>query len=83
MPDAPDDLIFEYLRRLDDKLDRIIEDIGDVKIRMTAGEERLARFDVAIANLELSIAGANRRIDRVEGRLDRIERALDLAELPH
>jgi hypothetical protein len=72
MVDAPDNLIFEYLRRLDSKLDRVIEDIGDLKIRMTA-----------VAQVELSIAGDNRRIDRVEARLDRIERGLDLVELPH
>jgi len=83
MVDAPDNLTFEYLRRLDAKLDRVIEDIGDLKIRMTAVEERLARTDVAFANLELSIAGINRRIDRIEARLDRIERRLDLVELPH
>ncbi len=57
MVDAPDNLIFEYLRRLDTKLDRVIEDIGDLKIRMTAVEER-------IAQVELSIAGVNRRVDR-------------------
>ena len=76
MVDAPDNLIFEYLRRLDTKLDRIIEDIGDLKIRMTAVEEK-------IAQVELSIAGVHRRIDRVDARLDRIERRLDLVELPH
>ncbi|WP_036259808.1 hypothetical protein [Methylocapsa aurea] len=83
MVEASDSLIFEYLRRLDMKLDRVIEDIGDLKIRMTAVEERLARTDAAIANLELSIAGVNRRIDRIDGRLDRIERRLDLVEPPH
>jgi len=82
MADAPDNIVFEYLRRLDTKFDRVIDDIGDLKIRMTV-EERLARTDVAIANLELSIAGVNRRIDRVESRLDRIERRLDRVELPH
>src|ERR1700675_4677363 len=74
MVDAPDNVIFEYLRRLDTKLDRVIEDIGDLKIRMTAVEEK-------IAQVELSIAGVNRRIDRVEARLDRIERRLDLVDL--
>jgi predicted nucleic acid-binding Zn-ribbon protein len=76
MVDAPDNLIFEYLRRLDTKLDRVIEDVGDLKIRMTAVEER-------IAQVELSIAGVNRRIDRIDARLDRIERSLNLVELPH
>ncbi|MGI8569353.1 MAG: hypothetical protein ACR2KT_09945 [Methylocella sp.] len=76
MVEAPGNLIFEYLRHLDSKLDRVLEDIGDLKIRMTAVEER-------IAQIELSIAGVNRRIDRVEARLDRIERRLDLVEPPH
>ena len=76
MVDAPDNVIFEYLRRLDTKLDRVIEDIGELKIWMTAIEER-------IAQVELSIAGVNRRVGRVDARLDRIERRLDLVELPH
>ncbi|MGH6840003.1 MAG: hypothetical protein ACREDT_14640 [Methylocella sp.] len=66
MGEARHNLIFEYLRRLDTKRDRVIEDLADLKIRMTAGEERLARTDMAIANLEVSIAGINRRIDRAE-----------------
>ncbi len=76
MADAPGNLIFEYLRCIDIKLDRVIEDIADMKIRMTAVEEGIAQF-------ELSIAGINRRIDRIEARLDRIERRLDLVEPPH
>jgi len=76
MADTPDQLIFEYLRRMDSKLDRVIEDIGDLKVRMTSVEERLAQ-------VELSIAGINRRLDRVETRLDRIDRRLDLTEQPH
>ena len=76
MVDAPDNLIFEYLRRLDTKLDRVIEDIGDLKIRMTAVEEK-------IAQVELSIAGSTAASIEVEARLDRIERRLDLVELPH
>ncbi len=32
MVDAPDNLIFEYLRRLDTKLDRVIDDVGELKI---------------------------------------------------
>ncbi len=60
MLDAPDNLNFEYLRRLDTKLDRVMEDIGDLKIRMTAVEERLAQ-------VEQSIAGVNRRIESKRG----------------
>jgi predicted nuclease with TOPRIM domain len=69
MTDEPDNLVLQYLRRLDAKVDRVIDDMRDVKVRLTGVEEGLA--------------GVNRRIDRVESRLDRIERRLDLVELPH
>ena len=76
MADEPDNLILQLLRRMDAKLDRVIEDVQDLKVRMTNVEERLAA-------VEMSIAGIQRRIDRVEQRLDRIEKRLDLVELPH
>ena len=76
MTDEPDNLVLVYLRRMDAKLDRVIDDVGDLKVGTTNVEERLAK-------VELSIAGTNRRVDRVEARLDRIERRLDLAEMPH
>ena len=69
-------LTFEYLRRIDAKLDRVLDEVSDLKIRTTAVEERLAQ-------VELSLAGVNRRIDRVDARIDRIERRLDLVEPPH
>lgn len=62
----PDSIILAYLRKIDAKLDLVIADVRDLKIRMTAVEE--------------SIAGVQRRIDRVEGRLERIERRLELTE---
>ena len=57
------------LRRIDEKVDRVIEDVRDLKVRIT--------------NLEEGQAGIHRRLDRVEARLDRIERRLDLVEPPH
>jgi archaellum component FlaC len=72
----PDSILLVYLRRIDEKVDRVIEDVRDLKVRMTGVEEGLGK-------VEISIAGVNRRIDRIETRLDRIERRLDLVELPH
>ena len=69
MSEQPDNLVLVYLRRIDEKLDRLSDEVRDVKMRATALEE--------------SLAGVNRRLDRVETRLDRIERRLDLVELPH
>jgi hypothetical protein len=68
MPE-PDNVVLAYPRRIDEKVDRVIDDVRDVKVRVT--------------NLEEGQAGIQRRLDRVEARLDRIERRLALVELPH
>jgi DNA repair ATPase RecN len=60
----PENMTLRLLRSIDSKLDRVHDDVKDVKVRMTSVEEALA--------------GVNRRIDRTEGRLDRIERRLEL-----
>jgi hypothetical protein len=69
MADEPDNIVLIYLRRIDEKLDRVVDDVRDLKVRVTGLEEGLA--------------GVNRRLDRADARLDRIERRLDLVELPH
>jgi hypothetical protein len=66
MPE-PDNLVLVDLRRIDEKVDRVIG--GDLEVRVT--------------NLEEGQAGNHHRLDQVELRLDRIERHLDLAEAPH
>ncbi|MFC5504705.1 MULTISPECIES: hypothetical protein [Hyphomicrobiales] len=76
MSEEPDNIVLVMLRRMDAKLDRVIDDVRDLKVRMTNVEEGLAK-------VELSIAGVNRRIDGVEARLDRIERRFDLVDMPH
>lgn len=71
MADEPDNLVLPLLRRMDAKLDRVIEDVQDLKIRVTSVEERLA-------GVELGIAGTHRRLDRLEVRVEHVERQLDL-----
>jgi chromosome condensin MukBEF ATPase and DNA-binding subunit MukB len=66
MSDSPDNLVLTMLRRLDGKMDRLIDDVADLKVRLTSVEEGLA--------------GVHRRLDRIEARVDCIERRLDLAE---
>jgi predicted nuclease with TOPRIM domain len=63
----PENMTLRLLRSIDGKLDRVQDDLKDIKVRMTAVEEGLA--------------GVNRRIDRTEGRLDRIERRLELVDV--
>jgi len=69
MPETdPENLILRYLRQIDSKVDRLAEDMRDVKHRLSTLEE--------------TVAGQSRRMDRVESRLDRIERRLDLVGDP-
>jgi archaellum component FlaC len=69
MVDEPENLILSLLRRMDAKLDRVIDDVQDLKVRMTAVEEALV--------------GVHRRLDRLEVRVERIERRLDLVDAAH
>ena len=69
MATDPENIVLQYLRRFDEKLDRVIDEMLDVKVRLTAVEE--------------GIAGVNRRLDRLEVRVERIEPRLDLVEQPH
>lgn len=66
MADDPDNIVLVMLRRIDTKVDRLIDDVNDLKVRMTAVEE--------------AVVGTNRRIDRLESRIDRVERRLDLRD---
>ena len=68
MADEPDSILLQYMRRFDEKLYRVVDEMLDVKVRLTAVEEGLA--------------GINRRLDRLEMRVERIERRLDLVDHP-
>ena len=67
MSDEPDNLTLTLLRRIDQNVSRLQDDMRDVKIRVTAIEE--------------GQAGIHRRLDRMENRVERIERRLDLVEV--
>jgi predicted nuclease with TOPRIM domain len=69
MADEPDSLVLNMLRRIDGKMDRVIDDVHDLKVRMSSVEEGLA--------------GVNRRLDRMDLRVDRIERRLELTDATH
>ena len=66
MSEEPDGIVLRYLRRIDEKLDRLGEDISDLKGRMTSVVEGLV--------------GIHRRLDRLGLRVDRIEKRLDIVE---
>jgi len=39
MATEPDNIVLQYLRRFDEKLDRVVDEMLDVKVRLTAVEE--------------------------------------------
>lgn len=64
--DDLENLVALYLRRLDGKIDRVLDDIRDLKVRMTA--------------VEGALIGVNRRMDQIEDRVDPIEKCLMVVE---
>lgn len=64
MAREPENLVLQYLRRLDAGVQLLREDVGDLKRRL--------------AGLEDSVVGVSRRLDRLDERVERIERRLDL-----
>jgi archaellum component FlaC len=69
MAGEPDNVVLVLLRKIDERTERISDDLQDRKVRMTSVEEGLA--------------GVNRRLDRLEGRMERIERRLELTDVAH
>jgi archaellum component FlaC len=69
MADEPDNIVLVILRKIDQRTERMAEDLHDLKVRVTAVEEGLA--------------GVNRRLDRLETRVERIEKRLELSDATH
>ena len=73
MSDQPENLVLVYLRRIDAKLDRLIDDVQDLKHRVTSSERQMGEMRVDMANVSA-------RLDRIENRIDRLDRRLDAAD---
>lgn len=68
MSEEPENLTLVYLRRIDEKIDRLADDVRELKTRMGL--------------VEAQYASLSSRIDRMDDRVQRIERRLDIS-LPH
>jgi hypothetical protein len=67
------ELIYELLKRVNQRVGRIEEDISDIKIRIGSLEEHVGAIVV-------SIAAMNHRLDRHDARFDLIEKRLGLID---
>ena len=66
-------LTYELLKRVSIRLERMEDDISDIK-------SRLAVVEAAVAQHSVQFAALNARMDRFDERLKRIERRLDLTD---
>ncbi len=82
MADEPDSLISTMLRRLDAKTDRIIDDLGAIKRRLTSLEAAQALLHGGFAGQPARIDRIEQRLDQIELRLERIGQRLDLVPAP-
>jgi predicted nucleic acid-binding Zn-ribbon protein len=74
MSDEPNKPILVYLRRMDEKLDRLAASVTDLGRRVTSLETK-------VVLLHGDFAAQSERIDRIEVRLDRIEHRLDIVSV--
>jgi hypothetical protein len=73
MAEEPQNLVLEYLRRIDRKVDALGEDFRLFNVRVVATESQ-------VAGLHVSDVQQNAEIDRIKSRLERIERRLELTD---
>jgi uncharacterized coiled-coil DUF342 family protein len=70
MSDEPENLVLVYLRRIDEKIDRLSDDIGDLRQRVTSLDEQAARIRGDMVAMSSRIDGIRQRLDRIERRFD-------------
>jgi predicted nucleic acid-binding Zn-ribbon protein len=80
-PEKPENLVLHYLRRLDEKVSRSLNDIGEVKTRLGSIETRMTSLEASIVHVHERMDGMQKQMGNVTDRLDRIER-LELADAP-
>ncbi len=67
MAGEPDNVVLVLLRKLDERTERMAEDLHDLKSRVSSIEE--------------GMTGVNLSLYRLEGRVERIERHLELTDV--
>lgn len=80
MTDEPENLVLVYLRRLDAKFDRMLDEFSEIKRRQNDTHSAvlaLRRDQVADAE---TVAHVEARMDKFGERLARIERRMDIAD---
>lgn len=80
MSDDPDNIVLVYLRRMDAKIDRVVEDIAEVKLRQNDLTRSVATLPREQAGDAEGVAHLQAQIDRMRDEMDRIKRRLDISD---
>ncbi len=78
MTDAVENLIIEHLRHIRGRVDRIAEDMGDIKHRMSSLESAMVLVKREVSAGDETDARQQLALDRLVDRIERIERRLEL-----
>ena len=73
MAKEPSNIVIEHLRKIDRKVDMVIDDLGELKTAVVA-------LDGYMASSHVQVAGHSGELDKIKTRLDRIERRLELSD---
>jgi predicted nucleic acid-binding Zn-ribbon protein len=76
MTDDPDGLTLVLLRRLDAKMDGLLESLGELATRLRLAEQHVAALNQQCAALSERMARIETRLEGVERRLEDIEKRL-------
>lgn len=74
-------LVLEHLRHIRGRVDRISDDVSELKHRMTGLEAAMGLVKREVAFGDETDARQQAALDRLSDRIERIERRLDLSEL--
>ncbi len=70
MASEPESLLLVYLRRIDEKVDRLRDDVRELKTGLNSVRRDLIALAEADARLELMVDRQGERLDKIERRLD-------------
>jgi hypothetical protein len=80
MENGPDSIVLRYLRKIDAGQDAVRAELVDVKLRLSALEQRAVLVECGLNLLHEDRGRVDVRLDRIDERIGRIERRLELTE---
>ena len=78
MTDNVENLIIEHLKPIRGRVDRIAEDMTDVKLRLSSLESAMVHVKREVTSGDETDARQQVSLNRLADRIERIERRLDL-----